>query len=258
MLRSRPQYFCISPSPALSCYVKHYWLGLNNEADTYTVLPDGAVDIVIKSNNDSTTGMVYGTTTSRTDLEIETDHHYVGIRFRPGQSRHFINLPAKELTDAMGLSKDVLNFSLEQFSEKLPINNIAQRLDALLETHLKHHQPDSNKLDQVIMLIEDSQGLLRIEDAAVFSGKSRRQFERVFKDTVGISPKFFSLITRFRHATTLITQLSHSTLADIAADAGYSDQSHMNHDFKRMTGVTPKNFLRDYDAFLQYNRKPDS
>ena len=257
-LNNKPPYICISPSYRLKKYVKHYWLGLNNQATNYTVLPDGSVDIVIQYDGDLTTSMVYGTTTSRMDLDISPNFHYVGIRFKPGMSRHFMNLSAQELTNAAELSLDVLAFSLEEFSEQLPLNNITKRLDTLLERHLKNNQPDEDRLDQVIALIEDSQGLLRIEDAVVYSGKSRRQFERIFKEAVGVSPKFFSLITRFSHATTLITQLSQSTLADIAADAGYSDQSHMNHDFKRMTGVTPKTFLRDYDAFLQYTKKVES
>lgn len=253
-MKDNPPYICISPSFALRDYVKHYWLGLDNEATTYTVLPDGSVDLVIQSDEEVTSSMVYGTTTRRMDIQIDPENHYVGIRFKPGQSRHFINLTAQDLTDAAELSQDILDFSLEEFLEKLPRSGIAKRLDTLLENHLKTQQPEETKIDNVIALIQDAKGLLRIEDAVVYSGKSRRQFERVFKETVGVSPKFFSLITRFSHATTLITHLSHSTLADIAADAGYSDQSHMNHDFKRMTGVTPKIFLRDYDAFLQYTK----
>ena len=242
-------YFCFPPSPALQPYVSHYWLGMNNTATTYTALPDGAVDIVIQSNESETLGSVYGTTTSSTDISIQPDNHYVGIRFKPGQSRHFIHLTANQLTDTAAICNDALGFSLEEFSEKLPAEGIVDRLNQILENHLHSTQPKTEPIDQVIALIEDSQGILRIEDAVVYSGKSRRQFERVFKETVGIPPKFFSLITRFNHATTLITQLSKTSLADIATDAGYSDQSHMNHDFKRMTGFTPKTFLRDYDAF---------
>jgi len=257
-LSNKPSYICIAPSHFLKDYVKHYWLGLNNEASSYTVLPDGSVDIVIQSNDEVVSSMVYGTTTQRMDVEILPNNHYLGIRFKPGKSRHFMNLSAQELTNTADSSLDALSFSLEEFSEQLPLTNIAKKLDELLEGHLKKQQPDDNNIDHVIALIEDSRGLLRIEDAVVYSGKSRRQFERVFKEMVGVSPKFFSLITRFSHATTLITQLSQSTLADIAADAGYSDQSHMNHDFKRMTGVSPKTFLRDYDAFLQYTKEIDS
>ncbi len=257
-MNRQSSYLCFAPSARLKGYISHYWLGLDNEETSFTVLPDGSVDLVIQSHDDVTESVVYGTTTQRTDIHIIPDCHYVGIRFKPGKSRHFINISAQDLTNAAEMSKDILNFSLEEFSEELNLNGIAKRLDALLESHLQKEQPEESTIDHVIALIQDSKGLLRIEDAVVYSGKSRRQFERVFKETVGVSPKFFSLITRFSHATTLITQLTHTSLAEIAADAGYSDQSHMNHDFKRMTGVTPKTFLRDYDAFLQYTKEVES
>lgn len=249
------KYMSFLPSLALRPFVSEYWLGLYNPLSSYLALPDGSVDLVIEFNEVDTKSLLYGTTTKPSDIIISPQQHYIGIRFQPGQSRHFINLPSKELTDAFELSDGILDFSLEGFTEQLAFEQIISQLDSLLKTHLSHKQPERGRIDNVITMIQSTHGLVKIDEVAALYGKSRRQFERTFLDTVGITPKFFSLITRFQNASTLITQLSHSSLADIASDAGYSDQSHMNHDFKRMTGFSPTQFIREYDAFLQYTKK---
>ena len=249
------KYTSYLPSLALRPFVSEYWLGLYNPLTRYLALPDGSVDLVIEFNDTDAKSQLYGTTTKPCNISILPQKHYIGIRFHPGQSRHFINLSSKELTDANESSEGILNFSLDGFTEQLPFEQIVLRLDSLLEDHLSHQQPEQGRIDDVIAIIKSSQGLVRIDEVATLYGKSRRQFERIFLDTVGVSPKFFSLITRFQNASVLVAQLSNTTLANIATDAGYSDQSHMNHDFKRMTGVSPMQFIREHDAFLQYTQK---
>ena len=69
-------------------------------------------------------------------------------------------------------------------------------------------------------------------------------------ETVGVSPKFFCSITRFRHAARLLQRASAS-LAGVAFESGYSDQSHMSHEFKRLADSSPAAYARGDVAFLQ-------
>jgi AraC-like DNA-binding protein len=239
-----------APSLLLRNFVSHYWLSLDNTDLTHAALPDGAVDLVVSTHGSSTRSWVYGTTTTRTDIGLEPNNHYLGVRFKPGQSRHFINAATYELTDRCEPAGGLIHFSLDQLSENIANQDVFTLLNNALETYLAKRQPVRTKIDDVINLIESMHGNIRIDDAASVFDRSRRQLERVFLETVGVSAKLFSSITRFHHAAALIAQRS-STLVDVAAEAGYTDQSHMTHDFQRMARVSPAMYARRHVVFLQ-------
>ena len=214
-------------------------------------LPDGAVDLVVQVNGASVGSWIYGTTTSRVDIALIQPCHYLGIRFRAGQSRHFINATARELIDRSEVTDGLLQFNLGDIPETLTSPTLVDRLNHLLLSHLDNQPPVDNPIDDVIRLIEASHGTTRIGEVADTFGKSRRQFERVFLETVGISAKFFAKIMRFQHAVTLIVPPFNVPLADVAADLGYSDQSHMSHEFRRLANSSPAQFLGEGVVFLQ-------
>ncbi len=74
------------------------------------------------------------------------------------------------------------------------------------------------------------------------SGRSRARFVAAFREHVGVSPKRFARIVRFRRALELVH--AGAPLGDIAATAGYYDQPHLNAEFRAHTGLTPGEFLR--------------
>lgn len=51
---------------------------------------------------------------------------------------------------------------------------------------------------------------------------------------------------RIRHAQRLIAE--GKPLADVAAEVGFSSQSHLTHRFKRIIGVTPGQFAQQPSA----------
>jgi len=66
---------------------------------------------------------------------------------------------------------------------------------------------------------------------------------------VGLPPKLFSEIIRFRRAAALVAR-SNLPLAQIAALIGYADQSHFTHEFARFFGQPPFR-AREDAAFLE-------
>jgi AraC-like DNA-binding protein len=71
-----------------------------------------------------------------------------------------------------------------------------------------------------------------------------RGFARVF----GISPEAFRARARARSAWRAVRQ-SREPLAKIAADQGFSDQSHMARSVKRMTGMAPQAWRTSANRF---------
>ncbi len=78
------------------------------------------------------------------------------------------------------------------------------------------------------------------------TGWSRRHVTARFKRQLGISPKAFARLLRFEHAGSLLTALPPGkTLADVAIEAGYYDQSHLTRDFAALAGMTPGAYAAD-------------
>jgi len=68
---------------------------------------------------------------------------------------------------------------------------------------------------------------------------SIRQFERVFKQRIGLPPKHFSRLVRFAHAWTIKEQQPDISWTKIAYECGYFDQMHLIRDFQEFAGVNP-------------------
>ncbi|MGO1486815.1 MAG: helix-turn-helix domain-containing protein, partial [Brevibacterium aurantiacum] len=60
----------------------------------------------------------------------------------------------------------------------------------------------------------------------------------------GIGPKEAARVIRFDRARRMISTQTR-TLADIAATCGYADQSHLNRDFRLLTGTSPTLWLSE-------------
>lgn len=240
----------ILPSPRLRPYISHYWASRNNHQAAHTILPDGSVDLVFAADEAATYCWLFGTSTSATEVPLMAGTTYLGVRFRPGQARHFTSLAAKELTDQYAAASEVLRFSLEGVPEQVTTTQIFGRLNELLEKFLVRSQPEQQRIDLVIRWIERQAGNVRIEDAAGMYGRSRRQLERTFVDVVGISPKLFASIVRFQNAASRMSR-PNMTLTEVALASGYTDQSHMTNEFRRLAGTSPARFLAGHVAFLQ-------
>ncbi|MFI5299364.1 MAG: helix-turn-helix domain-containing protein [Polyangiales bacterium] len=83
---------------------------------------------------------------------------------------------------------------------------------------------------------------------AIDLGVSERHLRRVFRETVGISPKTFARLARFRRALHAARADGHASWASIATAAGYYDQAHLIAEFRTIAGVTPQGLLGELRA----------
>jgi AraC-like DNA-binding protein len=230
--------------------VSHYWVSPKAAVNVYPALPDGAIDLVFQVHDTRTESWVYGTPTTRINILLQQNCDYFGIRFKPGQSRHFIWPSARDLTDTCLVAHEALKCSLNRLYDHRWAD-VAQLFDTMLTNYLSQCPPTFHRIDECIRLIETTRGAIQISQVAEVFGQSRRQFERVFLETVGISAKTFAQIIRFQHTAKLLASPFRLSLSQIAAELAYADQSHMSHDFKRLAGITPRQFAHNPAAFLQ-------
>lgn len=249
MTRASAPFLVSLPAAPLRKYVSHYWLSLDNTDETCSILPDGAVDIVAAVGQVGYRVDIFGTTTSRAELSLDGGCHYLGIRFRPGQGRHFMDACARDLTNGSRPGDGLLYPDLRCAVESVVTDRVFSCLDAALLKHMKRRSPRPSRIDEAIRHIESTRGGTSISRVVDAYGKSRRQFERHFLDVVGVPAKLFAEIVRFQQASALLARTS-LPLARIAAELGYADQSHMTHAFSRFLGDPPARARKDV-AFLQ-------
>jgi AraC family transcriptional regulator len=85
---------------------------------------------------------------------------------------------------------------------------------------------------------------LTLEQLARVARLSAYHFARQFKAATGLSPHQYVLARRVERARLLLEGDGEPPLADVAAAAGFYDQSQFTNHFKRLVGVTPGQFRR--------------
>jgi len=84
-------------------------------------------------------------------------------------------------------------------------------------------------------------GTVRLEDMASAARMSVFHFSRTFRKTTGTGPHRYLVHARVERVKDLLLS-SDQSLAAIADESGFSDQSHMSKVFKKFTGISPKTF----------------
>lgn len=235
-----PALQCFPPAPALRGLVSHYWLSRGGGAGSHTVLPDGCVDLVLRLRDGAGAWQAFGTSTRPVLVPVDPGSVYFGIRFQPGQSRHFLPVPGRLLTDSAHPMARPANLEAERLCALLALPDPAPALDALLCDWLAGRTPRPMRLDGALALLGSPDAPRGVAALATRLNLSRRQLERDFLEWVGVPPKVFMGIRRSQRAMALLGGRPNAApLADIALAAGYADQSHMTRELKRYLGVTP-------------------
>jgi AraC-like DNA-binding protein len=94
-----------------------------------------------------------------------------------------------------------------------------------------------------------SRGRARVEPLMDETGRSRRHVTQSFRRQLGLTPKAYARLLRFQHAATILReQPRRRSLADVATEAGFYDQSHLTRDFAALAGTTPAAYAADSKA----------
>ncbi|ULK97252.1 AraC family transcriptional regulator [Bradyrhizobium sp. I71] len=79
---------------------------------------------------------------------------------------------------------------------------------------------------------------IEVAELASVSGRSPFHFTRAFARSVGMTPHRYVVHLRLRAAVARIRE-GRTRLADVAAETGFSDQSHLSRWIRRVHGVAP-------------------
>lgn len=88
-------------------------------------------------------------------------------------------------------------------------------------------------------MLKDWMYHLTIQLAQTGAGRSLRSMQRRLQRRTGLSKQTLDFFAKLEDVHRLISQDPQSTPAEVAADAGFADQSHMGRALKRATGFSP-------------------
>ena len=105
---------------------------------------------------------------------------------------------------------------------------------------IPRHQTGRSIAPEIVQaweLILRGHGQVRVDSLAIETGWSRKRLWSRFRAQVGLTPKHAARLARFDHAAHRLA--AGVSAAQVAAESGYADQSHLNRDVVVFTGTTP-------------------
>ena len=98
-------------------------------------------------------------------------------------------------------------------------------------------------IEKGLEIIEQSNGNISVNEICNHVGISERQFNRKFRQVVGISPKCYLKIKQLHYIIKLMHINKNLSMQDIAYEAEFYDPAHFTHRFKELTSFTPYEFI---------------
>lgn len=187
--------------------------------------------------------VVLGQQTRRlADLHLLGDYAVFTIHFQPTGFHQLFGVPMAELTDQAISAEAILGKAITTLHERLQqATSLAERV-ALAEQFLRQKALGATATLPIAWVAQElltRRGLVSLKELQAASGLGQRQLERQFERMVGVTPKRFARVLRFQHALALGAACGEGSWAQIAAEAGYFDQTHLIKDFRVLSGQTP-------------------
>lgn len=170
----------------------------------------------------------------------------IDLKLNPLGAYALLGMPLTELSGACVALADVFGPEGSWLAERLRgLSDWDSRFDALeaflLARLAAGPTPDPAVAWAWTRLCETS-GQIRVQALAAEIGCSRRYLLSRFREQIGLAPKTIARLLRFEDVRRRIER-DPPGWSEVAYAAGYSDQSHLNREFRQLAGITPTDFV---------------
>lgn len=247
------------PSSLLNAAVDCIWMSRRREdaPDSEHMLPSGRANLVMALHDAPISwasatsdqawrswrhGIVHGPQTSYYLAGPKPKGTVVGVSFRPGMAGFILGVPPIELQDAHIPLDELWGHRATGLHDQLASTNNPLAVLRLLERELIARIRRPLLLHPAVAYaLRPSLSGDETRELNAQTGYSARHFIELFRLAVGLTPKRYYRIRRF---SSVLAHLAakDSSLADVAAAAGYADQAHLSREFRELAGVTPSSY----------------
>ena len=166
----------------------------------------------------------------------------VGVAFRPGVFRALSARPVHELTDRWLPARDLSCFA----SAPEEPGDAAALADWLRSVLPDAPEPAGRDAAALVERVAADRTITRVDELAALAGVGVRGLQRLFRDHVGLGPKWVIRRYRLHEVTERLATGAAVRWAELAAELGYADQSHLSRDFTSLFGEPPGWYARRY------------
>jgi AraC-like DNA-binding protein len=234
----------------LSDFVDFLWesSGYTQPHASERVMPTGCMNLVLGIGNSAhISAVVSGARTQSFVLDTSRPLSLIGVSFKPGGGYPFFGVPSGELQDQ--------NIPLEEFWKQqshgvheriIAARDVAAKfriLESALLARLNQRGAHSGAVAYAVHAFDQPETVSSVGAVVEYTGLSPRRFIAAFRDQVGLTPKAFCRVARFRRVIGHIGSSPRVDWADIALRCGYFDQAHFNHDFREFAGISPTEYI---------------
>jgi AraC-like DNA-binding protein len=276
------RYLTRAPSLHMGRYVDHYWTleAARCSASIEAALPDTSVELYFNLGPNgrialregdrspvrlpSMRGWVLGPRRATLLVAKEVrDSHIVGVRLKPGVARSLLGVAARELTDQLVDLESVLGNDATELVERLgACDSTAARFHLVEAALVRRLAASRNPPPRAPDLCDAVAGHGSVSGVARRLGVSHRRLITFFDHEVGLKPKEFQRVERLRTVLRAIHLGWSASGARLAALAGYADQAHLVHDFRKLCGMTPGEYrakrMSVGEGFTRYRTQVES
>lgn len=181
--------------------------------------------------------LIYGVVTQRFRRQLRNRGIVVATKFRPGGFHPFHPVPAHTLTDRTLPVSDVfapLSFEGDE-TEKIAA------MEAMLRAHGPEHDPRVDEIGELYAAVLADPAITKVEQLRAHAGYSKRTLQRLFREYVGVSPKWVLQRVRLHEAAERMAD-GEGDWPRLALELGYFDQAHFIKAFKAAIGLTPADY----------------
>jgi AraC-like DNA-binding protein len=241
------------PLPSLAREVRTVWVQHTGPgAYVQRNLPTGGAELQCRVG--SVARLVGPLTAAKTEV-LPAGSTVVGVRFWPGAASALLGVPAGELVDRAVPLDDLWGDRAVRLGDLLASaasSAGAQAALGVLQDHLALLKAVTTRPDPLVTTaVRRLMPWTRVQIDALSTELdiSASQLRRRFLSVVGVPPKILQRTLRFQgylalaQAAAAHDGLGGGRLADLATEAGYADQPHLNRECLRLAGLTPRQLL---------------
>ncbi|WP_185124058.1 AraC family transcriptional regulator [Streptomyces sp. TLI_185] len=171
---------------------------------------------------------------------------WIGLRLTPLGACRLLDVPPSDLAGHVVDLAEVFGTQGRVLAERCRAARSHSERFALLDAFLLRRSAEGLRPSAEIVrswqLLSRSAGRVRIAELAADVGWSGDHLGRVFRRQVGLPPKTVARLMRLMNLLTCV-DAERTRWPELAADHGYSDQSHFNRDMREFTGMSPSEYL---------------
>ena len=174
------------------------------------------------------------------------DCDIVAVRLHPWMAERVVGVPASELRRAMVDLDEFWGSAVDEVRNRLHEARGATARIAVVERAVvarvgNRVSPETRLAERLCDAAErDAHGTVR--SLAATHGLTHRRVIEVFDRVVGLKPKIYARVRRLRRVFRYIHEPNRPTWTTIAHRCGYFDQSHLIHDFRLLTDISPREY----------------